>query len=62
MEGVWGETFSGRLGDYMVNRMARSKKMMGGSRQTGALSCMRSCDRRPSMSTVIFEWSYCIGD
>jgi hypothetical protein len=30
MEGVLGETFSGRVGDYMVSCMARLNKKMGG--------------------------------
>jgi hypothetical protein len=36
-EGVLGETFSGRLGDYMVGVMARLKAdKVGSSRQTDA--------------------------
>ena len=39
MEGVLGETFSGRLGDYMMRCMARLKKGRTGqcARQTPAL-------------------------
>jgi hypothetical protein len=35
MEGGWGETFSGRVGDYMVNCMARLREKQSGREVQG---------------------------